>query len=240
MSAPDIGGSRQGENASSSLIPWQNGREVAVERTDKALVSVRHRGSLSLRLSRYLWALTEAKREGKRHLSSEEMSVYTRINSTEIRRDLRACGASGKRGIGYDIDQARAAIRAKLGVRVPTKIALVGAGRLGQAIAALPTLSEHGFELAAVFDEDQRKLGEPFAGTCVVAYDRLDAIVREQEIAAAVLALPAAAVQRVVDDLAKAGVTTVYTYSEPLLRAPAGVTIESANPAVALLASLYQ
>ena len=95
---------------------------------------------VAARLSRYLQVLTQARKMGKTRISSQEMAEYTNINATQIRRDLSAFGKFGKRGVGYDIDSLLGEIRKILRTQGQHNIALVGAGRLGQAIAELAHL----------------------------------------------------------------------------------------------------
>ena len=105
---------------------------------------------VAARLSRYLQVLTQAKKMGKDRISSQEISDYTNINATQIRRDLSGFGKFGKRGVGYNIDSLLGEIRKILRTQGQHNIALVGAGRLGQAIASSPIFAEHGINIAAV------------------------------------------------------------------------------------------
>ena len=91
---------------------------------------------VAARLSRYLQVLTQAKKMGKERISSQEISDYTNINATQIRRDLSGFGKFGKRGVGYNIDSLLGEIRKILRTQGQHNIALVGAGRLGEAIAS--------------------------------------------------------------------------------------------------------
>src|SRR2546425_2292875 len=111
------------------------------------------------RLSRYLQVLTQAKKMGKERISSQEISDYTNINATQIRRDLSGFGKFGKRGVGYSVDSLLGEIRKILRTQGQHNIALVGAGRLGQAIASSPIFAEHGINIAAVFDRDPDLVG---------------------------------------------------------------------------------
>ena len=114
---------------------------------------------VAARLSRYLQVLTQARKMGKDRISSQEISEYTNINATQIRRDLSGFGKFGKRGVGYSIDSLLAEIRKILRTQGQHNIALVGAGRLGEAIASSPIFAEHGINIAAIFDNDEAKLG---------------------------------------------------------------------------------
>src|ERR1700685_565129 len=103
---------------------------------------------VAARLSRYLQVLTQARKMGKDRISSQEIADYTNINATQIRRDLSNFGKFGKRGVGYSIDGLLAEIRRILRTQGQHNIALVGAGRLGQAIAGSRVFGGGGGALA--------------------------------------------------------------------------------------------
>ena len=194
---------------------------------------------VAARLSRYLQVLTQARKMGKQRISSQEIAEYTNINATQIRRDLSAFGKFGKRGVGYNIESLLSEIRQILRTQGQHNIALIGAGRLGQAIASSPIFAEHGINIAAVFDSDQSKVGTPIGNVAVSDYATLSDSVRDKNIIAGVLAVPATAAQNAANDLVANGVKIIFNYSEALLETPADVTVHTSNPAVELLYALY-
>src|SRR6266511_1531238 len=194
---------------------------------------------VAARLSRYLQVLTQAKKMGKERISSQEISAYTNINATQIRRDLSAFGKFGKRGVGYNIDSLLGEIRKILRTQGQHNIALIGAGRLGQAIASSPIFAEHGINIAAVFDTDGDKVGLSVGHVTVSPYDILAQSVRDKNMLVGVMAVPASAAQPVANDLIEAGVKIIFNYSEALLDVPPDVQFHTSNPAVELLTALY-
>jgi redox-sensing transcriptional repressor len=194
---------------------------------------------VAARLSRYLQVLTQAKKMGKERISSQEISDYTNINATQIRRDLSAFGKFGKRGVGYNIDSLLSEIRGILRTQGQHNIALIGAGRLGQAIASSPIFAEHGINIAAIFDSDPEKVGRTVGNMSVSDYSQLPETVRDKNIIVGVLAVPADGAQRVADDLVDSGVRIIFNYSEALLDVPTDVQVHTSNPAVELLHALY-
>ena len=194
---------------------------------------------VAARLSRYLQVLTQANKMGKERISSQEIAEYTNINATQIRRDLSAFGKFGKRGVGYSIDSLLGEIRKILRTQGQHNIALVGAGRLGQAIASSPIFAEHGISVAAIFDADPAKVGGTLGGVIVSPLEQLDDVVRARNIIVGVLAVPADTAQEACDALVAAGVKIVFNYSEALLDTPADVQVHTSNPAVELLYALY-
>ena len=194
---------------------------------------------VAARLSRYLQVLTQARKMGKERISSQEISDYTNINATQIRRDLSGFGKFGKRGVGYNIELLLGEIRKILRTQGQHNIALIGAGRLGQAIASSPIFGEHGINIAAVFDSDTHKIGRPIGSITVSDYAGLAEAIREKSMIVGVIAVPATAAQVVADDLVAAGVKIIFNYSEALLDVPPDVAVHTSNPAVELLHALY-
>ena len=194
---------------------------------------------VAARLSRYLQVLTQAKKMGRSSISSQDVSEYTHINATQIRRDLSAFGKFGKRGVGYNIDALIAEIRGILRTSGQHNIALVGAGRLGQAIAGSSIFADHGFHIVTIFDDDPAKIGTELGSVAIRSTGELAAQVAEHNIIAAVIAVPAAAAQTVADQLVQAGVHIIFNYSEALLQTPGDVVVHSSSPAVELLHALY-
>jgi redox-sensing transcriptional repressor len=195
---------------------------------------------VAARLSRYLQVLTQAKKMGKDRISSQEISDYTNINATQIRRDLSGFGKFGKRGVGYSVDSLLAEIRKILRTQGQHNIALVGAGRLGQAIASSPIFAEHGINIAAVFDRDPDIIGRSIGGNSLVLDPRqLKDVVQDKNIIVGVIAVPAETAQQAADGLVDAGVRIIFNYSEALLDVPQDVQVHTSNPAVELLHALY-
>src|SRR2546423_4965128 len=168
-------------------------RDVAVgpeagedERTGVERLSL----GVAARLSRYLQVLTQARKMGKETISSQELSDYTHVNSTQIRRDLSGFGKFGKRGVGYNVDSLVSQIRKILRTSGQHNIALFGAGHLGTAIASSDMFADHGFRVVAVFDVDQEKVGTKIGSLTVRHNSQIDEAIEDEDIVVAVLAVP--------------------------------------------------
>jgi redox-sensing transcriptional repressor len=194
---------------------------------------------VAARLSRYLQVLTEAKKMGKETISSQELSDYTHVNPTQIRRDLSGFGKFGKRGVGYNIDSLVNQIRKILRTSGQHNIALFGAGHLGMAIASSDIFGDHGFRVVAIFDSDPKKVGNRVGSLEVRNISELRHVVDDQDIVVGVLAVPPTASQELADQLVEAGVRIIFNYSGSLLNVPPDVTVHTSSPAVDLLYALY-
>jgi redox-sensing transcriptional repressor len=194
---------------------------------------------VAARLSRYLQVLTQARKMGKDTISSQELSDYTHINSTQIRRDLSGFGKFGKRGVGYNVESLVEEIRKILRTAGQHNIALFGAGHLGQAIASSDIFADHGFQIVAMFDVDPAVIGRRIGGLEVRSFDQIDEVVEGEQVVVGVLAVPADAAQEVADRLVRSGVKIIFNYSERLLQVPPDVTVHTSSPAVDLLYALY-
>src|SRR3712207_3634892 len=210
-----------------------------VEQTNGSVTVERLSLGVAARLSRYLQVLTQAKKMGKETISSQELSDYTHVNSTQIRRDLSGFGKFGKRGVGYNVDSLVSQIRKILHTSGQHNIALFGAGNLGKAIASSDIFADHGFRIVAIFDADPKLVGEEHGGVPVRAMADLEQVVAEVEVVVGVLAVPAQAAQTVADQLVDSGVKIIFNYSEQLLQLPPEVTVHASSPAGDLLCALY-
>jgi redox-sensing transcriptional repressor len=194
---------------------------------------------VAARLSRYLQVLTQARKMGRETISSQELSDYTHINPTQIRRDLSGFGKFGKRGVGYNVESLVAEIRKILRTSGQHNIALFGAGNLGQAIASSDIFADHGFQIVAIFDVEESVIGMQVGDLQVRDFSGLEQVVGDEEIVVGVLAVPSEAAQEVADRLVEAGVKIIFNYSEQLLQVPPEVTVHTSSPAVDLLYALY-
>ena len=186
---------------------------------------------VAARLSRYLQVLTQAKKMGRSSISSQDVSEYTHINATQIRRDLSAFGKFGKRGVGYNIDALIAEIR---GHPAHLRPAQHRARRRGPARPGDRRLVDlrrprlpHRHDLRRRPREDRHRAGRR-RRSARPASSR--AQVAEHNIIAAVIAVPAGAAQTVADQLVKAGVHIIFNYSEALLQTPADVDRAQLEP----------
>ncbi len=214
---------------------------IETDGTGSGLAADGERLSLGVaaRLSRYLQVLTQARKMGRETISSQELSEYTHINPTQIRRDLSGFGKFGKRGVGYNVDSLVSEIRKILRTSGKHNIALFGAGNLGQAIASSDIFADHGFQIVSIFDVDPELVGMRLGEMEVRDFSEIDGVVSEEEIVVGVLAVPADAAQAVADRLVEAGVKIIFNYSEQLLHVPPEVTVHTSSPAVDLLYALY-
>jgi redox-sensing transcriptional repressor len=194
---------------------------------------------VAARLSRYLQVLTQARKMGRESISSQEVSEYTNVNATQIRRDLSGFGKFGKRGVGYNVEFLIGEIRKILRTQGQHNIALVGAGRLGQAIASSGVFADHGFHIAAVFDRDPEKVGIQAGSLRVRGMDELADAVREKNVIVGVLAVPRESAQDAARALMEAGVKILFNYTDALIQSPADVTVHTSSPASDLLYALY-
>src|SRR5438874_3750471 len=161
---------------------------------------------VAARLSRYLQVLTQARKMGKETISSQELSDYTHVTSTQIRRDLSGFGKFGKLGVGYNVEALVSQIRKILRTAGQHNIALIGAGHLGKAIASSEIFADHGFRVVAIFDADHAKIGTEVGNQAVRDIVELRQVVDDEDIVVGVLAVPNHAAQGLADELVEAGV----------------------------------
>src|SRR5262252_10481809 len=112
------------------------------------------------RLSIYLRCLNELDASGVQTISSQGLAEQFHLNAAQIRKDLAYFGEFGVRGIGYYVKELRRHLRQILGLDRGVRVGIIGAGNLGLALADYPGFRQEGFEIAALFDTANEKIGE--------------------------------------------------------------------------------
>jgi redox-sensing transcriptional repressor len=191
------------------------------------------------RLPSYLNVLMHLREEGSQTVSSAQLSELADVNAAQIRRDLAYFGQFGKRGVGYDVGLLVDRIQRILGSDHVQRLAIVGAGNLGSAIAQYDGLRTRGFIVAGLFDQDPRKVVTRVGDLIVRDISELERAVREQSIRFGVIAVPPETAQEVADLLVAAGIQVVVNYSTAFVQVPDSVTLHNTDPVRELLHTLY-
>lgn len=186
------------------------------------------------RLPLYLRALTQMAAEGKTITSSHELGESLGISSAQIRKDLSQFGEFGKQGTGYTIEFLAEQLRRILKVDRAWDVALVGVGDLGRAVAHYGGFLARGFRIAAVYDNDPKKIGTTVDQLVVQDAGRMVEDLRARGIRVAMLAVPASEAQRAAERLVEAGVLAILCYAPISLSVPANVRVQYIDPLVHL------
>jgi redox-sensing transcriptional repressor len=182
------------------------------------------------RLSVYLRCLTYLQSAGHETVSSGELAQRFHLNSAQIRKDLNCFGEFGTRGVGCNVPRLKEHLVHELGLDRTRRVLIAGAGNLGMALADYGGFNDHGFEIAAIIDIDEAKIGRKSrSGIEVMPWDDLSIIVREQRVDIGIVAVTAAAAQNVYDAFVDAGINAVLNFAPTQLRARPGVKLKSVD-----------
>lgn len=184
-------------------------------------------------MPRYLRAFSWLQQQGCATISSRQLADHLHLNPTQIRKDLSYFGAFGTRGIGYPVEKTASQIRQILKLDSPQQAVLVGAGRLGTALAEYRGFGLLGFQIAAIFDKSPSKIGQRI-GSITVEDVRFLSSIRDRHIRLAILAVPADAAQECADQLVAAGIKGILNLSPCAIVVPRSVKVISIDIAVEL------
>src|SRR5258705_3957733 len=187
------------------------------------------------RLSIYLRCLNELDASGVLTISSQGLAEQFHLNAAQIRKVLAYFGEFGVRGVGYYVKELRRHLRQILGLDRRLRVAIVGAGNLGLALADYPGFRQEGFEIAALFDNLREKVGQQSRlGVAIYDIHDLKKIARREGIRIAVIAVPAPSAQHVLNLVVAAGIKAVLNFSPGTLQAPPDVKLKSVDLTVSL------
>ena len=187
------------------------------------------------RLSLYLRFLTELEERDVKTVSSKVLAEQFGLNAALIRKDLAHFGDLGVRGVGYVVKDLRRQLHTILGLDRNHRVAIMGAGNLGLALADYPGFRREGFRIVALFDTLHNKVGQ-LSRSGVKIYDirELRKVAHRENITIAVIAVPAASAQQVVKTVVQAGIRAVLNFSPGALRVPDDVKLKSVDLTVSL------
>ena len=187
------------------------------------------------RLSGSLRCLNVLDAAGVRTISSQALAEQFHLNAAQIRKDLAYFGEFGVRGVGYYVRDLRRHLRQILGLDRKLRVAIMGAGNLGLALADYPGFRQEGFEIAALFDNLSEKVGQQSRGGVPIHdIEDLEKISRRDGIRIAVIAVPAPAAQNVLNLVVASGIKAILNFSPGTLEVPPEVKLKSVDLTVSL------
>ncbi len=191
-----------------------------------------------VRLPRYL-RLLEDLDASRDVVSSEELAAAAGANAANVRRDLSHLDFHGVRGIGYSANELRARIRQELGISERKRVAIVGAGNLGRALANYGGLSRRGFDVVALYDTDAKKIGSKVGSVMIQHLDVLDGDCQSKTFEIAILAVPAVAAQQVAERLVESGIHSILNFAPVRVKVPDTVSVRQVDLSMELQVLSY-
>src|SRR5215510_3658637 len=186
------------------------------------------------RLSAYLRFLEDFENRGLTTISSEELARRGGTTSAQVRKDLSFFGSFGKRGLGYSVPELAGRLREILGLGREWRVVIVGAGKIGAALAQYRGFRQRGFNILAAYDNNPEKLGKRLEGIEVRDIEQLERDIQREKPDIVVLTVPGDQAQRMVDRVVKAGVKAILNFAPTQLQAPPDVTVKTVNMAMEL------
>ena len=155
-----------------------------------------------------------------------------RVEDTQVRKDVSIIGYRGKPKSGYSVAGLKKAIEDFLGVNYQNTAILIGAGKLGSALAEYPGFKEYGLKLVAVFDNSPDRIGKVIGDATVLALESLPRVVKSHGAGIAIVTVPKEAAQSVCDKVVELGIKAIWNFAPTRLEVPDGVIVRNENLAV--------
>lgn len=186
------------------------------------------------RLSIYLRFLEEFEGRGRATASSDELARRGGTTSAQVRKDLSFFGSFGKRGLGYSVPELATSLREILGLGKEWKVVIVGAGKIGAALAQYRGFRQRGFVIVAAYDSNHEKIGRELEGIEIRDIARFEEDVTTTQPDIAVLAVPSDQAQHLLDRVEKTGIRAVLNFAPVQLHAAGDMTVKTVNMAMEL------
>jgi len=119
------------------------------------------------------------------------------------------------------------------------RLAIVGIGHLGGALANYVNFASLGFSVVALLDRDKKIIGHKVNGIEVCDIARMKEIVASKAVDIGVITVPADEAQGVADLLVAAGVKGIWNFAPIKLSVPSTVPLVNEDLSVGLSALSY-
>jgi redox-sensing transcriptional repressor len=177
------------------------------------------------RLPGYYRHLKELETEGVRQISSQELGERMKLTASQIRQDINCFGGFGRQGYGYGVTELREHIGKILGVDVVHRMAIIGAGNIGRAMALSDSFPANGFQTVALFDTDAQKIGTIIGSVPVLDIVNFERFKAENAVDIIALAVPTSVAQSVADRLCGFGMRAFWNFAPIDLKLPGDATL---------------
>lgn len=191
------------------------------------------------RLTLYLRTLNALVADGVERVSSELLAESAGVGSANVRKDLSHLGSYGTRGVGYEVAHLSRKIAQALGLTHDWRVAIIGAGNLGRALARYAGFESRGFDVVALLDADPMVIGTEIGWLRVSDVENLEAVLEKTRANMVVLALPAAVAQAICDRVVGAGIGSILSFAPVVLAVPDSVNLRKVDMATELQILAY-
>ena len=191
------------------------------------------------RLPLYLRTLQHMHQDGPPVTSSQDLADRLGISAAQIRKDLSQFGEFGKQGTGYNVEYLVEQLSSILKVDRVWDVAVIGAGDIGSALARYAGFMNRGFQVSMIFDNDPQKIGSKVGSFVVQDTANMVVVLKKAKIQVAMIAIPAAFAQEVVDELVKAGVKAILNYAPINITVPPEIHVQHTDPVTHLQRMTY-
>lgn len=187
------------------------------------------------RLPYYLRYLHTLRERGTKNVSAPTIASALRLHEVQVRKDLEQVSTTGgKPRTGFTVEELIVDIERFLGYDTVDRAILVGAGKLGQALASYRGFDGCGLQIVAAFDTDARIVGSTVGKTPVFSADRLAELCPQLGARIGILTVPAAEAQQACDAMIAAGIAGIWNFTPVHLDVPENVAVQNENMALSL------
>jgi len=192
------------------------------------------------RIPLYLRALQELNEKDWYIISSNDLADLVGVQPAQLRKDLSYLGEFGTRGVGYDISHLKNQLSNRIGLTKKWSIAVIGAGRLGQALIRYQEFKKHDLDIRAVFDNDPSKIGKKIESKYILDISEIKNVVEEEGIQIGIITTPAESAQLAAKLLVEAGIKAILNFTPTSIEVPDKVQVRHVDLSVELQILIFK
>ena len=181
------------------------------------------------RLTLYHCILQDFITKGEEYISSKQIATLLNIDDSQVRKDINILNNSGKSRVGYIVKELKTSIENTLGFSNTKKAFIIGAGKLGMALAKYDNFTSYGLNILALFDNDETKIGKEINSKKILNIEELPKFATEHSVEIAILTVPGKYAQKTAEFITKSNIKYIWNFTPTVLEVPSGIQVWNEN-----------
>lgn len=178
------------------------------------------------RLSEYRRTLLGCLTENKNFIFSHDLAARLHITAVQVRRDLMLIGYSSVQRKGYDVKELIETIGSIIDSEVSMKVAIIGIGNFGRAVAGYFKGKRSKLNLVASFDNDPQKVNKVISGVRCYPLSEMESMIRNLDIRIAIMTVPPDFAKEIAGEVVRYGIKGILNFTTVPLNVPSWVFLE--------------
>lgn len=169
------------------------------------------------RIPLYLTYLKKIESQNVKLVSSKSIAEELELGEIQVRKDLNLISGNGKPKLGHNTIELINDIEQLIFKNKQINVVIIGAGKIGEALAKYQGFEQNGFKVVAIFDNDINKIGKSIGDLRVSKIDDLNTWLSAYQADIGIITVPSNYAQEICDRLLECKIKGILNFTNQKL-----------------------